>query len=439
MASILEMPKLTDTMTEGIITRWLVHEGEPVISGEELLEIETDKANVTYESFENGYLIKIIVPDGQAVPLGQPIAVIAEKKDEDISSLLTNITTKKTNKTPTVELKSDEVQVSDLDRQKTTPIELKETINQSLRRKPSTTLVQDKQTGYERGKLNPQCGIKNKRVCISPIAKKIIKEKGILIDELKGTGPGNRIIKRDILEHLKRTGSKAGVAEYKDLPLTMMRKTIANRMIEAKNSIPHYYLTLTCNLRLLSDLRFKYNESVEKEQTISFNSIFIKIASIALLKRPVVNSSYQGDFIRQYNTANISVAVALEKGLVVPTLFHVEKKGLKQIGIEFAELVKKAREGKLAPDEMQGGTFCISNLGMFNIEEFSAVINPPQAAILALGKIEDAPMVEHGEIKIMPQMKATLSCDHRVIDGKEGAEFLSYFKSLIENPLEIVL
>ena len=192
-------------------------------------------------------------------------------------------------------------------------------------------------------------------------------------------------------------------------------------------------------MNLLSELRRTHNETVSKEDKISFNTIFIKIAARALRTHPVVNSSFQGNSIRQYNTANVSIAVALENGLVVPTLFHVEQKDLKLIGVELNELVKKAREGKLSPEEMTGGTFCISNLGMYGIEEFSAVINPPQAAILALGKIEDAPVIEQGEIKIVPRMKVTLSCDHRIIDGKEGAEFLNYFKALVENPLELIL
>lgn len=396
MATILEMPKLTDTMTEGIITRWLVQEGEPVTSGEELLEIETDKANVTYESFENGYLKKILVQDGQAAALSQPIAIITDEKDEDISSLIKNINNKQTKPLTKKEMEEPE----------------------------KTTLIEDKELTK-----------KTERVYISPVAEKIMTEKGIAVDQLKGTGPNGRIIKRDVLQYLEQVRPEARIAEYKDIPLTMMRKTIATRMVEAKNTIPHYYLTLTCNLHLLSELRGKHNETMPKEDKISFNTLFIVVAAKALLKHPVVNSSFQGNFIRQYNTANISVAVAIENGLVTPILFHVEQKGLKQIGTEFNELVKKARAGKLSPDEMTGGTFCISNLGMYNIEEFSAVINPPHAAILALGKIVDEPVVEQGEIKIVPRMKATLSCDHRVIDGKDGAEFLNYFKSLIENPL----
>ncbi len=436
MANILEMPKLTDTMSEGIITRWLVHEGEPVTSGEDLLEIETDKANVTYESFENGYLKKILVPGGQAAALGQPIAVITEEKDEDIDVLLKNLLvpklelgnekdkkeTKEQQTTSTLEFKTSGVQVRDLSQQS------EEALNQQRRG-----------------------GSVRHGACFSPIAKKIIQEKGIVIKggwhgqtclsvfPIKGTGPGGRIIKRDVLQYLDQAGQEATISEYKDIPLTMTRKTIAARMVEAKNTIPHYYLTITCDLSLLSELRRKHNETAPKEEKISFNTIFMKIAAKALLKHPVVNSSFQGNFIRQYSTVNISVAVAIEKGLVVPTLFHVEQKDLKQTGNEFNELVKKARTGKLSPDEMAGGTFCISNLGMYGIEEFSAVINPPQAAILALGKIEDAPIADKGEIKVIPRMKTTLSCDHRVIDGKEGAEFLSYFKTLIENPLELVL
>lgn len=407
MATILEMPKLTDTMTEGIITRWLVQEGEPVTSGEELLEIETDKANVTYESFENGYLKKILVQDGQAAALSQPIAIITDEKNEDISSLIKNLLV------PKLELGNEK---------ETEPLLKKE-----MKKPEKTTLVEDKELIK-----------KTERVYISPIAEKIMKEKEIAVDQLKGTGPNGRIIKKDVLQYLEQVRPEVRIAEYKDIPLTMMRKTIATRMVEAKNTIPHYYLTLTCNLHLLSELRGKHNETVPKEDKISFNTLFIVVAAKALLKHPVVNSSFQGNFIRQYNTANISVAVAIENGLVIPTLFHVEQKGLKQIGIEFNELVKKARAGKLSPDEMTGGTFCISNLGMYNIEEFSAVINPPQAAILALGKIVDEPVVEQGEIKIVPRMKATLSCDHRVIDGKDGADFLNYFKSLIENPLGLV-
>ena len=422
MANILEMPKLTDTMSEGIITHWLVREGEPVTSGEGLLEIETDKANVTYESFENGYLKKILVPGGQAAALGQPIAVITEEKDEDISALLKEITNKKEpEEQETIlkpEFKTSGVQVGDLSQQS-----VRDSSQQS-----EEALNQQRRGGSIRH-----------GACISPIAKKIIKEKGIETDQLKGTGPNGRIIKRDVLQYLDQAGQEAAVDEYKDIPLTMTRKTIAARMVEAKRAIPHYYLTVACDLSLLSKLRRKHNETAPEDEKVSFNAIFMKIAAKALLKHPVVNSSFQGNFIRQYNTANISVAVAIENGLVVPTLFHVEQKDLKQIGLKFNELVKKARDGKLSPEEMTGGTFCISNLGMYGIEEFSAVINPPQAAILALGKIEDAPAVEQAEIKIVPKMKATLSCDHRVIDGREGAVFLSYFKTLIENPLELVL
>ncbi len=406
MAHVLEMPKLTDTMKEGVITRWLVHENEPVTSGDELLEIETDKANVTYDSFENGYLKKILVLDGQVAALGQPIAIVTEEKNEDISSLLKGLektviedkkVTEELKKTPSVKLKTSEALPEDL----IPPIEAK-------------------------------------RIGISPIAKKMIKEKGIEVSRVRGTGPQGRIIKRDILKYLEKARPQAEAPEYKDIPLTMLRKTIAGRMVEAKTSIPHYYLTLSCNLQLLSNLRKGFNETVPKEDRISFNTLFIKIAAMALLKYPVVNSSFQENCIRQYFTANISVAVAIEKGLVVPTLFQAERKGLKQIGKEINELVQKAKAGKLLPEEMAGGTFCISNLGMYNIEEFSAIINPPQAAILTLGKVEEVPVVVGGEIKIAPKMKTTLSCDHRVIDGKEGAEFLSYFQYLTENPLGMV-
>lgn len=407
MASVLEMPKLTDTMTEGVITRWLVHEEEAVSSGEELLEIETDKANVTYDSFENGYLAKILVPDGKAAALGQPIAIISEDKDEDISSLLRDLEKK---------LESPEKKEADeLPKISPEPLKTPGALPEELSQPVET-----------------------KRICISPIAKKMIEKKGIEVSRVKGTGPHGRIIKRDILNYLEQARPETKVTEYKDIPLSMLRKTIAGRMKEAKTSIPHYYLTLSCNLQLLSEMRKGFNETLPKEEKVGFNSLFIKIAAVALLKYPVVNSSYQGNFIRQYHTANISVAVAIEKGLVVPTLFHAEKKGLKQIGKEVKELAQKARAGKLEPDEMAGGTFCISNLGMYDIEEFSAIINPPQAAILALGKVEEVPAVIRGEVKIVPKMKATLSCDHRVIDGKEGAEFLSYFKYLTENPLGMV-
>jgi pyruvate dehydrogenase E2 component (dihydrolipoamide acetyltransferase) len=427
MALVIEMPKLSDTMEEGGIANWLKKEGEKIGEGEPLVEIETDKATQEYESPEEGVLLKILVQPGKAVALRTPIAIIGAAGEAFDLAALTGGGTKTAATTPAAA-------------------------------SPTTSAVPPKPTAKPVGAVAPTqaAPVVVGRVKASPLARKVAAELGVDVSQISGSGPAGRVVLRDI-EH--RSGSGAAAAQSAQaqpavagaasttIPVTMMRKTIAKRLLAAKNDAPHFYLTISADVTKLEAWRQQLNGAAAKAAKVgvaatkvSLNDVVILAASRALKVHPEVNSSWQGDTILQHAEAHVAIAVALPEGLVTPVIRRADALGLRDIAASVRDLAGKAKDGKLSNDAYAGGTFTISNLGMFGIEEFTAIINPPQAAILAVGAALPTPWVdEHGALVVQQRMKMTLSCDHRVVDGATGAKFLQTLVSYLEEPMQMLV
>jgi pyruvate dehydrogenase E2 component (dihydrolipoamide acetyltransferase) len=423
MAEIVYMPKLSDTMLEGVVAGWNKKVGDTVKEGEILAEIETDKATMEFESFYDGVLLHIGVETGKAAPVNSILAIIGQA-GEDISGILASAGT-----TPVavVEDKKEEAPKA-----ATVP-------NPA----PIATTPAPK---AEAPKSTPLANNTNGRIFASPLAKKLAEEKGIDINAVGGTGEGGRIVKRDVDHYTPYTpaerqpiasSSVAGVESFTDEPVSQMRKTIARRLAESKFTAPHFYLTLDINMESAMASRKALN-AIEGVK-VSFNDMVIKAVAHALKQNPNVNSSWMGDFIRRNQHVHVGVAVAVEDGLLVPVVRFADTKGLLQISAEVREYAKKAKDKKLQPSDWEGNTFTISNLGMFGIESFTAIVNPPDSCILAIGGIKEVPVVKNGQIVPGNVMKVTLSCDHRVVDGATGAAFLQTFKQYMENPVSMLL
>jgi len=410
MAEIIYMPKLSDTMTDGVVAEWMKKVGDNVSSGEVIAEIETDKATMEFESFYDGVLLYIGVDKGQTAPVNSILAIIGEQ-NEDISTLLQQDATSNSTNTD----------------------------NTSALKNISIDLVDTQQVEKS-----------SQRIFASPLAKKIASEHGIKIEQIQGTGDGGRIVKRDIdsaitsiesaIPSIDEVSATEQISEnqYSDRPITQMRKTIARRLSESKFTAPHFYLTIDINMDKAIKVRKKLIDSAPNIK-ISFNDFIIKASSIALRKHPVINSSWLNDVVRYNNNINIGVAVAVDEGLLVPVVRNADSKGLVQIGREVRDLAQKAKDKKLQPSEWTGNTFTISNLGMFGIEQFTAIINPPDSCILAVGGIKEVPIVKNGLLVPGNIMKVTLSCDHRVVDGATGSSFLQTLKEYLENPISMLL
>lgn len=405
-AAIIKMPKLSDTMTEGTVATWVKNVGDTVSSGEILAEIETDKATMEFESFEDGTVLYHGVEEGASAEVDAILAVVGEK-GADYKTLISAFG------------QEDAVEEAEPE----TKVEEEKKATASV----SAPVVQSSSNG---------------RIKISPLAKRLAQEKNIDISTIAGSGDGGRIVKADI-ENYKpivqvATHSSTLVSEeaFEDKPVSQMRKVIAKRLGESKYTAPHFYLTIDLDMDKAIEARKAINELPDVK--VSFNDIVIKAAAAALIKHPSINSAWLGDKIRTYSYVNMGVAVAVPDGLVVPVVKHAEKKQLSQITAEVRDFAGRAREKKLQPQEMEGSTFSISNLGMFGIEEFTAIINPPNACILAVGAIRQEPVVKDGEIVVGNRMKVTLSCDHRVVDGASGSEFLQTFKMFVQNPVTIL-
>ncbi|HEY8404766.1 MAG TPA: pyruvate dehydrogenase complex dihydrolipoamide acetyltransferase [Flavobacteriales bacterium] len=416
MAEIVRMPKLSDTMTEGTVAAWHKKVGDKVKSGELLAEIETDKATMEFESFQDGVLLHIGVEKGKTAPVDSILAILG-KEGEDISALLNESTPaaapkeeKKAEAPKAEEPKAAVKEVAPVEAKASTPA-------------PAST---------------------GGRVKASPLAKKIAEEKGIDISRVAGSGDNGRIIKRDIENFTPGSGGTtapafvaAGTESYTEENVSQMRKTIARRLAESKFSAPHFYLTMEIDMDNAIKARKSINEMSETK--ISFNDMVVKAAAMALRKHPKVNSSWRGETIRYNEHIHIGVAVAVDEGLLVPVVRFANEKGLAQIGAEVKMFAEKAKNKKLQPADWEGNTFTISNLGMFGIEEFTAIINPPDACILAVGAIKSTPVVKGGQVVPGNVMKVTLSCDHRVVDGATGAAFLQTLKSYLENPVMMLV
>jgi len=429
MAEIIRMPKLSDTMTEGVVAAWHKKIGDSVKEGELIAEIETDKATMEFESFYDGILLHIGVEKGKAAPVNSVLAVIGQQ-GEDISALLAGAGEKVAGavaaavKTETIVPKKESEPVPVAVAEKSQPVATTAT---------ATATATSPQTNG------------NGRIFASPLAKKMAEDKGINLATVSGSGENHRIVKKDIENYAPAAGGKSsgivyaastGTESFTEEPVSQMRKVIAARLAESKFSAPHFYLTMEINMDNAIAARKSINNDNVK---ISFNDMVIKAVAIALRKNPKVNSSWLGDRIRYNNHIHIGVAVAVPDGLLVPVVRFADSKGLQQIGDEVKVFAQKAKDKKLQPTDWEGNTFTISNLGMFGIEEFTAIINPPDSCILAIGGIKETPVVKNGQVVPGNIMKVTLSCDHRVVDGATGSAFLQTFKEMLENPVKMLV
>ena len=416
MAEIVYMPKLSDTMTEGVVAAWNKKVGDAVKSGEVLAEIETDKATMEFESFFDGVLLHIGVEVGKSAPVNTVLAIIGQA-GEDVTSLLSSAPA---------------------------PVEAaKEAEKPSAPPSPAAptpTPVIEKTAPV----VTQTASSSNGRIFASPLAKKLAEEKGIDIGFVSGTGDGGRITKRDVDHYTpyapaerKVNSVPLGQESFTDEPISQMRKTIARRLSESKFTAPHFYLTLDINMDNAISARKSLNamEGIK----VSFNDMVIKSVAHALKQHPAVNSAWLGDVIRRNQHVHIGVAVAVDEGLLVPVIRFADTKGLTQISSEVRDYAQRAKDKKLQPSDWEGNTFTISNLGMFGIEAFTAIVNPPDSCILAVGGIKEVPIVKNGHVVPGNIMKVTLSCDHRVVDGATRAAFLQTFKQYMENPVAMLL
>ena len=421
MAEVVKMPRLSDTMEEGTVAKWHKKVGDKVSEGDLLAEIETDKATMDFEAFQEGVLLHIGVEEGDTAAVDSVLAILGEK-GEDISGLLEGGDSSGSDQKEEKQKKNDS----------------------SDKKEESDDAEEDHEDDNKESDKGKEVSASDgRRLKASPLAKKLAEEKGIDISDVEGSGEGGRIVKRDIDNYkpsAKGTAAKAtalGEESYEDVKVSQMRKTIAKRLAESKFTAPHFYLTLDIDMENASMARKAINEMMENK--VSFNDLVIKACAAALKKHPAVNSAWLGDKIRRNEHIHIGVAVAVDEGLVVPVVRHADIKGLAAINAEVKDMAGKARNKQLPPEDMEGGTFAVSNLGMFGIEEFTAIINPPNSCILAVGAIREEPVVKNGQIVIGQRMKVTLSCDHRTVDGATGAAFLQTLKGMLENPAAMLV
>lgn len=414
MPIYIEMPKLSDTMTEGTLVKWLKNEGDSVAMDEPIAEVETDKATMEMQSFDEGVLHKIYVKEGEAVPLGAKLALLLEEGEEP---------------------------PADAD----TPPESSAASAPAAEEKEEAPAASE---SSEPAAASTTSGGNGERVKASPLAKKIAEEKGVDLSGVEGTGPGGRIVKKDVLSAQgggKKSGAPASktrpapaAAEDERIPLTGMRRVISERLLESKTTIPHFYLHIEIDAAPMMAARKQINAETEKSggNKYTVNDFVLKAAVKAATTVPAVNASFDGDAILQYGDVNLAVAVAVDQGLVTPVIRGAQNLSFEDISIEMKELAEKARTKKLAPAEMQGGTMTISNLGSYGIDFFDAIINPPQSLILSIGGIVKKPVVnERDEIVPGLRMNIGLSGDHRVVDGAVGAEYLAALRKYLEQPI----
>lgn len=424
MAESVKMPKMSDTMTEGVLAKWHKKVGDTVKTGDLVAEIETDKATMDFESFQEGTLLYIGAKEGEAVPIDGLIAILG-KPGEDIAELLGN---GGQNLAP---LSQESNKVQNAAHSESAPVLVSETSKTS--------------SGAQENLPHSENGHGDSRIKASPLARKIAEEKGIDLSQIKGSADHGRIVKKD-LENIASTPmvelktqavSTSPVLSFDEISVSQMRKTIAKRLSESLFTAPHFYLTMSIDMDKSMKLRKQINETASVK--ISFNDLVLKSVALALKSHPKINSSWMGDKIRINHSVNIGVAVAVEEGLLVPVIRNADQKGLSTISSEVKEFVGKAKDKKLQPSDWEGSTFTISNLGMFGIDEFTAIINTPDACILAIGGIQSVPVVRNDQVVPGNIMKVTLSCDHRVVDGATGAAFLQTVKDLLESPLRILI
>jgi pyruvate dehydrogenase E2 component (dihydrolipoamide acetyltransferase) len=429
----LVMPKMGDSMEEGTIVRWLKNEGDHVDEQEVVAEIATEKANIEIPATDAGTLTQILVQANETVPVGTPIAIIGNGKAAAPS---------KPAEAKSAEVKSEAKPAAEAKPQpEENPVEARKA-------EPAPQEQQAPASGGNGHGAAPTSGTEL-RVKATPLAKKVAAEHNLDLRALTGTGPGGRIVEADVEEALQRGPAPTAAPSYapvtagipqvvlpgSERPMSPMRKIIAKRLSESKATIPHFYLTLTVDMRPAARIRAEYNASVEEERKISFNDLVIRACVLALQKHRGLTSRIEGDLIKTPSSINIGIAVSLDEGLIVPVIKDTQAKGIAALALEVRELAGRARKGQLKPEEYSGGGFSISNLGMFEIEQFQAIINPPEVAILAVGAIKDTPIVENGQIVAGKQMALTISVDHRVVDGSVAAQFMQELKKLLQAPM----
>lgn len=422
MAELITMPKLGFDMAEGKLEEWAKQVGDAVAEGDVLAIIETDKASVEVTSFQTGVLRKLLVDTGDIVPVGAPIAVIGEANEEvDLAAL---------------------------------------GVEEAAKEEPAATPAKKPEVPRpEAPKPEPEtpAAAPTGRLLASPVAMRMAAELGIDLNNVRGSGPDGRIIKRDIENYLQErekaptkpepmpvpvpamAPSLEGIEGYRSEPLAPIRRTIARRMVESKQQAPHFYITISVDMAAAMALRKQLNAVLPEESRLSVNDLVIKAAAVALKEHPHLNASFAGDEIRVHEQINVGMAVARETGLLTVVIKDCDKKSLAQIARSSRELVGRAREGRMQADDMLGGTFTVSNMGMFDVDHFIAIINPPQAAILAVGSVQQVPVVVDGELTVGTRMKATISADHRVTDGAEVAVFMQSLRKALEEPMRLVV
>ncbi|CAG0931873.1 pyruvate dehydrogenase E2 component (dihydrolipoamide acetyltransferase) [Thermoflexales bacterium] len=439
MATKVTMPQMGFDMTEGKVARWLKQVGDPIKQGEAVVEIETDKVNIESEATGNGVLREILVSDGTTVPVGTMIAIIGAP-DEDLTAIKAEA-----GFGAPAEPAAPAAAEAPAKPEATKQTPSARTIETAPTAAPAPAPVQ---AGNGRG---------DGRIKASPLAKRIAQEKGVSLAQLTGTGPGGRIVKRDVetatpavaaapegfaqpIAAMAQPGRLGpSVLKAEEVTPTKLRQTIAKRMVASKQTVPHFYVTSEIDMEAAMELRGKLNTLVDEAGKISVNDLVLKAAAIALTHFPGINASFGEKAIVRHGTVNLGIAVALEQGLITVVVTDTDRKPLAQIAREAKDIVNRAKNGKARPEELQGSTFTVSNLGMFDVEEFVAIINPPEAAILAVGSVKDVPVVKDGQIVPGKTMKITLSADHRVTDGAEAAKFLQEVKQNLEEPLRLMI
>ena len=418
MAEIIRMPKLSDTMTEGVVAEWHKKVGEEVESGELLAEIETDKATMEFESFQDGVLLHIGVEKGGTAPVDSVLCILGEE-GEDFAELLAS---------------ADAAEAPAQEEAPAPAPVLAPAPAPVAAAAPAPAPAPAPAAAPAPRAAAPAPAVVNERVKASPLAKRLAEERGLSLSLIPGSGEGGRIVKRDVEAFVGGVSSAANAVErFTEVGVSQMRKTIARRLAESKFTAPHFYLSVTIDMGAAMTARKAIND--RGPHRVSFNDMVVKAVAIALKNHPAVNSSWLEDRIRYNEHVHIGVAVAVEDGLLVPVVRHANAKSFGEIGTEVREFAQKAKDKKLQPSDWEGNTFTISNLGMFGIEDFTAIINPPDACILAVGGIQNVPVVKDGAVVPGHTMKVTLSCDHRVVDGATGAAFLNEVKQNLENPV----
>ncbi|HLP09202.1 MAG TPA: pyruvate dehydrogenase complex dihydrolipoamide acetyltransferase [Opitutaceae bacterium] len=459
MATIIDMPKLSDTMTVGTLVKWLKNEGDPLSSGMMIAEIETDKATMELECFEDGTLLKQVAKIGDQIAVGAPICVVG-KPGEDLSGLNLGKSA-----APQAEAKQPAPEKTAERETTAKPAEAQKSAPAAKSEAPKAEPVSHTATPSH---TPIAAAVADGRVKVSPLARKIAEQKGVDVSRLRGSGPAGRIVKADVLAAAEGRGSfvtapgtpaagkppanvapyspiasakRGPIAEQKDLPLSNMRATIARRLLEAKTQIPHFYLEIEADAAPLLAVRSQVNAALEgRGVKLSVNDFVLKACVEALRRVPAVNCSWEGTLIRQHSAVHMAFAVAIEDGLITPVIRDAHDKSVFEIAAEAKSLGALAKQKKLKPDQYTGGTFCVSNLGMFGLDRFSAIINPPNAAILAVGGTIKKPVVGPNDtIVVGHRMSLTLSCDHRVVDGALGAQWLAALKDLVEKPALLLL